>query len=75
MVMSRVPDRSSLRSLPIGALEVLRLAECLGIAFPRELPILAMKEEHRYHIREEKHASLEKALPLCLGGGRQILRV
>jgi hypothetical protein len=29
----------------IGIPEVLRLAECLGIAFPRELCILAMEVE------------------------------
>ncbi len=75
MVISRVPGRSSLPPLRIGAPEVLSLAEGLGIVFPTEPSIVAMKREHPYHIREVLNAWLNKALPLCLGMSRQILGV
>jgi len=56
-----------------GIPEVLRLAECLGIAFPTELCILAMEVEDPYHIREGLSASVERALPLFVGRAKQIL--
>ena len=56
-----------------GIPEVLRLAECLGIAFPRELCILAMEVEDPYAVREGLSPSVERALPRFLERARQIL--
>ena len=53
-----------------GIPEVLRLAECLGIAFPTDLCILAMEVEDPYAVREGLSPSVENAVPVLLGGGR-----
>ena len=56
-----------------GLPEVLRLAECLAIAVPTDLCVLAMEVEDPYYIREGLSLAVDKALSGYVDRACQIL--
>ncbi len=57
-----------------GLPEILRLAECLAIAIPSDVRVLAMEVEDPYCIREGLSAAVDRALPGFVERALQIVK-
>jgi len=58
----------------VGLPEILRQAEGLGIALPRDLRILALEVENPFEFHAEMSLSTREALPAYVERARQVLR-
>jgi hydrogenase maturation protease len=58
----------------VGLPEILRQAECLGLAFPRELRVLALELENPFELHAGMSPSTREALPGYVHRARQVLR-
>jgi hydrogenase maturation protease len=58
----------------VGLPEVLRQAESLGMAFPRELRILVLEVENPFEFQEGIGPATQKALPDYVDRARQVLQ-
>lgn len=57
----------------VGIPEILKMAERLGVPFPKEMRILALKVEDPYELREGLTPAVERALPAFVERARQVL--